>query len=255
MSICQSGPSGPTGSAGPTGPTGAGVSSNTLTFSSTGDIDTSGDLNLNPTGGVNIFTGNIGTAPFKFTSPSVSSAYTCTFNLDDNGVEIGHNSSVRNLTLKTSNTDRIKISGTGSITVGGTVSPIVDNAYDLGLSNKRWDDIYATNGTIQTSDQDEKQDFQALSDAEKRVAVVAKGLLKKFRWKSAVAEKGDDARIHFGIIAQDLQAAFTAEGLDASRYGMFTYDTWEDDTTLGITAGSRYGVRYNELLAFIISAL
>ena len=28
-------------------------------------------------------------------------------------------------------------------------------------------------------------------------------------------KKGDDARIHFGIIAQDLQDAFKAEGLDA----------------------------------------
>ena len=35
-------------------------------------------------------------------------------------------------------------------------------------------------------------------------------------------DKGDDARIHFGIIAQDLQDAFEAEGLDAGRYGMFT---------------------------------
>ena len=77
-----------------------------------------------------------------------------------------------------------------------------DDTTDLGQSNARFDDVYATNGTIQTSDQDEKQDFEALSEAEKRVAVAAKGLLKKFRWKSAVAEKGDNARIHFVIVAQ-----------------------------------------------------
>ena len=49
---------------------------------------------------------------------------------------------------------------------------------------------------------------------------------RKYRWKSAVAEKGDNARTHFGIIAQDLQDAFTAEGLDASDYAMFTSNTW-----------------------------
>ena len=49
-----------------------------------------------------------------------------------------------------------------------------DNAIDLGLSNVRFDDIYATNGTIQTSDRNEKQDIEELSDAEQRVAVVAK---------------------------------------------------------------------------------
>ena len=47
-----------------------------------------------------------------------------------------------------------------------------------------------------------------MSEAEQRVAVVAKGLLRKFKWKESVVEKGVDARTHFGIIAQDLQDAF-----------------------------------------------
>jgi len=127
-----------------------------------------------------------------------------------------------------------------------------DNAIDLGSSSFRFDDIYATNGTIQTSDRNEKQDIEALSDAEQRVAVAAKGLLRKFRWKSAVEEKGDDARIHFGIIAQDLQDAFSAEGLDAGRYAMFISSTWTDDDG---NEQTRLGVRYSELLAFIISAI
>jgi hypothetical protein len=128
-----------------------------------------------------------------------------------------------------------------------------DNAIDLGASSTRFDDIYATNGTIQTSDRNEKQDIEALSDAEQRVAVAAKGLLRKFRWIDSVEAKGDDARIHFGIIAQDLQDAFTAEGLDAGRYGMFINSTWTDEDT-GEERG-RMGVRYSELLAFLIAAI
>jgi len=127
-----------------------------------------------------------------------------------------------------------------------------DNVLDLGDTNKRFQDIYATNGTIQTSDRNEKQDIEALTDAETRVAVAAKGLLRKFRWQSAVASKGDDARIHFGIIAQDLQDAFTAEGLDAGDYAMFISSTWTDDDGVEQT---RLGVRYSELLAFIIAAI
>ena len=180
-----------------------------------------------------------------------------------------------------------------------------DNAIDLGESGTRFDDIYATNGTIQTSDRNEKQDIAELSDAEQRAAVACKGLLRKFRWKDAVSKKGDDARIHFGIIAQDLQAAFEAEGLDASRYAMWCSDTWwEQDVEVpaveavdavyetqtdekgnetqvlvqeaveavdaytrtdtfetaeeapeGATEKTRLGVRYSELLAFIISAI
>ena len=127
-----------------------------------------------------------------------------------------------------------------------------DNALDLGMSSVRWDDIYATNGSINTSDAREKQDVEELTEAETRVAVAAKALLRKFRWKDAVEEKGDDARIHVGIIAQDLKAAFEAEGLDAGRYGMFIHTTWTDEETG--EERDRMGVRYSELLAFIIAA-
>jgi len=128
-----------------------------------------------------------------------------------------------------------------------------DNVVDLGMSNVRFDDIYATNGTIQTSDQNEKQDIAELTDAEQRVAVAAKGLLRKFRWRDSVEAKGDEARTHFGIIAQDLQAAFAAEGLDAGDYAMFISSTWTDEETG--EERTRMGVRYSELLAFIIGAL
>ena len=69
-----------------------------------------------------------------------------------------------------------------------------DNHIDLGNSGARFDDIYATNGTINTSDRNEKQDIQALTDAEQRVATACKGLIRRFRWQDAVEEKGDDAR-------------------------------------------------------------
>ena len=148
----------------------------------------------------------------------------------------------------------LQASGTGQFAWTSNIFyPITDNAKDLGTASFRFDDIYATNGTIQTSDRNEKQDIAELSEAEQRVAVAAKGLLRKFRWKDSVAEKGDDARIHFGIIAQDLQAAFEAEGLDAGDYAMFISTTWTDEETN--EEKTRMGVRYSELLAFIISAI
>ena len=128
----------------------------------------------------------------------------------------------------------------------------VDDTVDLGNSGARFDDIYATNGTINTSDRNDKQDIQALTEAEQRVATACKGLIRRFRWQSAVTQKGDDARYHFGIIAQDLQDAFEAEGLDAGDYGMFISSTWTDDEG---NEQTRLGVRYNELLAFIITTL
>jgi hypothetical protein len=161
------------------------------------------------------------------------------------------------------NTNNIRIGGVvadhaglqfgTNILIPETAGTASDGLVDIGTGANRYQDVYATNGTIQTSDGNEKQDIEALSDAEQRVAVAAKGLLRKFRWKSAVEAKGDEARTHFGIIAQDLQAAFAAEGLDAGDYGMFINSTWTDEETG--EERSRMGVRYSELLAFIISAI
>ncbi len=134
-----------------------------------------------------------------------------------------------------------------------TNNNVADNFISLGTASARYEDIYATNGTIQTSDQNDKQDIAELSEAEQRVAVACKGLIRKFKWKSAVASKGSDARYHFGVIAQDVQAAFAAEGLDAGDYGLFISSTWTDEETG--QERTRLGVRYSELLAFIIGGL
>ena len=92
-----------------------------------------------------------------------------------------------------------------------------------------------------------------MSEAEQRVAVACKGLIRKFKWKSSVASKGSEARYHFGVIAQDVQAAFATEGLDAGDYGLFISSTWTDEETG--QEHTRLGVRYSELLAFIIGGL
>jgi len=106
-----------------------------------------------------------------------------------------------------------------------------DNQIDLGISWARWDNIWATNGTIQTSDFNEKQDIASLTATEMLVGKRISALFKTFRWKDKVLEKGDNARTHTGVIAQDVQAAFTAEGLDAGDYALFISDTWWETQT------------------------
>ena len=106
-----------------------------------------------------------------------------------------------------------------------------DNAIDLGSSGARFDDIFATNGTIQTSDENEKQQIAALTDAEMTAAKAISALFKTFKWNSAVEAKGDAARTHTGVIAQDVQAARTAAGLDAGDYAFFISSTWWETQT------------------------
>jgi len=158
--------------------------------------------------------------------------------------------------------------------VGGTtiaqfyasgLRPQTDNTLNLGTASQRWAVVFAGTGTINTSDAREKQDVADLDAAEKRVAIVLKGLVKKFRFKDAVTQKGDAARIHVGVIAQEVMAAFQAESLDPMRYAIVCYDEWdaeaeeldEDGNVVkpAREAGNRYGVRYEELLSFIIAAL
>ena len=105
-----------------------------------------------------------------------------------------------------------------------------DNAIDLGSSSTRFDDVYATNGTIQTSDRNEKQQITDLTAAEMQAATAISKLFKTFKWNDSVAEKGDDARIHTGVIAQDVEQAMTDAGLDAGRYAFFISSTWWEST-------------------------
>ena len=106
-----------------------------------------------------------------------------------------------------------------------------DNAIDMGNPSVRFDDIRATNGTIQTSDRNDKQQIASLTDAEVTAAKVISTLFKTFKWNDKVEEKGDAARTHTGVIAQDVQQAMTDAGLDAGDYAFFISDTWWETQT------------------------
>lgn len=145
-------------------------------------------------------------------------------------------------------------SGTGVFTnrltfkADGVLFPNVDGGPTLGRAANRWDTVYAVTPTINTSDANAKQQIRNLTHAEKAVALKVKTGVKAFKFNDAVQKKGSGARVHFGVIAQEVKAAFESEGLDANDYGLFCADKLPDGTT-------RLGVRYEELLAFIIASI
>jgi hypothetical protein len=106
-----------------------------------------------------------------------------------------------------------------------------DGNVDLGLGDKRWQNIYATNGTIQTSDETEKQNIASLTSAEITAAKAISKLFKTFKWKHRVSEEGDAARTHTGVIAQEVQTAMTDAGLNAADYAFWCSDTWWETST------------------------
>ena len=127
-----------------------------------------------------------------------------------------------------------------------------DNAIDVGHASYRFDDVQATNGTIQTSDENEKQDIASFTTKELAVATKLSALFKTFKWKDKVTEKADKARTHSGIIAQQVKVTFASEGLDAANYGLFISTTWTDDEGKEQT---RMGIRYPELFSFIFGSI
>lgn len=162
-----------------------------------------------------------------------------------------------------------------SVTFTYTLRPVDDNVIDLGTGSRKWKNIYASTGTINTSDERAKQNIVDPSEALMRAW--GKVNFKVFQFKDAVEKKGADARLHVGVIAQQVIDAFASEGLDATRYGLLCYDKWEDEYEdvevidqvevadeegnivtpakthiehrLVTPAGDRYGIRYEEALA------
>ena len=196
---------------------------------------------------------------------------------------LGSFSNINNNPLYPAKANLLTIAG-GGASLEHTI-PGIDDSFNLGAANHRWNDVYSMNSTNNTSDETLKQDIATLTTAEMNAAKRLSGLFKTYRWKKAVIEKGTDkARTHTGIIAQQVKTALEAESLDPSKYGFYCVDEWyedsegtklpadeptiQNDTTdvndptnppsngnivvpEGFNKVTRYSVRYTELLAFI----
>ena len=153
--------------------------------------------------------------------------------------------------------------------------PTTSNTINLGDSSHLWKEIFCANATINTSDERLKQDIEDIDETVFRAW--EKVDFKQFRFKESVNTKGENARIHFGVIAQRVKEAFESEGLDGFKYGLLCYDEWEDEyenievidkeaeydedgneiipakthteKKLIQKAGNAYGIRYAEALA------
>lgn len=159
--------------------------------------------------------------------------------------------------------------------VAGQSSPFVDNTISLGNPTKRVTEVFAGTATINTSDSREKSSISPISN--NLLEAVGNIPIHTFKFTEAVEKKGENAaRLHIGVTAQEVKQAFEEQGLDATNYGLFCHDEWEDEyanvdvidepaivNDEGVvikpavkhkenkkiqSAGDRYGIRYVELL-------
>jgi hypothetical protein len=137
------------------------------------------------------------------------------------------------------------------------VKPGANDAYDLGTSSLRWDDVFATNGTIDTSDERRKENIK---DTSLGLDFVNKLKPKEYKWKDYDYEHIDNQdgeepksitktrtfkRKHQGLLAQDVEKTLKDIGLTNDDFAGIVYDKESDI----------YGLRYSQLIAPLIKAV
>lgn len=153
--------------------------------------------------------------------------------------------------------------------------PGADITYTCGRESARWwkgffqiigsatvpvTDIYVQNDVHVTSDKWWKDIIGTVSENDTLMEAWGTLSYKLYQMKAAVAKKGaDEARIHAGLIAQDIITAFTDAGLDWTRYGLISLEEWdtqeEEKDDFGIIikeareAGQKYSLRMAECQA------
>ena len=265
-------------------------------------IDSSGNVLVNQSSSTTPGVGNT-TAGFALNSGNLL----CVSRSGDTAVSINRSSNDGSLVdlrkggttigqLKVTDSDNLSIDCTSTNHAGLTFAANVilprrggaaaDNVIALGSSGDRFDDAFVTNGVTTGSDENEKQQIASLTNAEMTAAKAISALFKTFKWNDAVAAKGDAARTHTGVMAQQVATALTDAGLDAGSYAFYMSDTWwetstevaaveadeeaaieakdaytridtyqtADEAPEGATKRTRLGVRYPELLAFVGAA-
>lgn len=104
------------------------------------------------------------------------------------------------------------------------LEPMSNNFVNSGSASKRWKDTYQVNAAIVSSDGRLKTPLRSFTDDE--LDAIGEVQLGLYQLLASVEEKGDDARLHAGLIAQDIEEKYAARGLDAGRYGFWCSDPW-----------------------------
>lgn len=122
-------------------------------------------------------------------------------------------------------TSDLLVLGQGLANIGhdGNFGPLAGNTFSIGTAGARYKDCYLNNNPNVSSDARIKKVRGELTDAE--ISAAESIRVQAFQYLSAIDAKGEAAaRVHFGVIAQEVQKAFQDNGLDPWRYGVLGAD-------------------------------
>jgi hypothetical protein len=121
-----------------------------------------------------------------------------------------------------------------------------DNALTWGTASFRWDTIYAGTGAINTSDAREKKD---VAGSDLGLDFVCSLRPVSYRWI-----EGTSGRTHYGLIAQEVEAALAEAGKTDKDFAGFVRTPLQDEDGRD-TGEVRYGLRYDEFLSPLVSSI
>ena len=121
-----------------------------------------------------------------------------------------------------------------------------DSSYDIGSSSRKFKDIYAQNGTIKTSDRNEKKDILELDPETNRKFIAG---LKPVSYKFI---NNTSERTHYGLIAQDVEDLLNEIGINPTDFAGFIKSPKLDEDGTIIEGKYIYALRYDEFIAPLI---
>jgi len=153
----------------------------------------------------------------------------------DNSVRIGGGSATQNAATEVgiyTATNNTTLSGTKrwGWNSTGDFFPNADNTYNIGSASLGVKEIFADNGTINTSDARRKTEVQPLTANELAASIALAREIGSFKFLEAISLKGEeDARLHIGMTVQKAIAIMQSHGLDPMAYSFICYDSWGDE--------------------------
>ncbi len=148
---------------------------------------------------------------------------------------------VANGALRIGSLEEFTDGGSFLIQVNSAFAPLTNGNRTLGTSTFRWSTVYATNGTINTSDRRDKQDIQ---DIKYGLDDIMKLRPVSFSWKEQ-----PETGTKLGLIAQDVQAVISEVVVDKD---------WVIDEETGEKSeieAERMGVYYSDLIPVLIKGM
>jgi len=191
-----------------------------------------------------VFNENGSDSDFRIESDNESHVFYIDASADEIGIGTDNPLSTLHVngTITLGTLEQISDGGSNEIKVKADLRPDGINQYDLGTSSFKWVDIWAVNGTIQTSDRRLKKDIKQLPYG---LAEIMKLKPVKFKWNESY-----DQSEKLGLLAQDVLPVIK-EVVKTHHYEKPEHE----GATPKRVENERMGVYYSDLIPVLIKGM